>query len=89
MSDGTPFLKLEQQMGEGKGIKTRESGLSVVVWLWECTCDHACKKVRFQRIMQTTVPHSSPESDVRNWWGIFYQFNCHGLICALIVPPPR
>ena len=51
MSYGTPFLKLEQQMGEGKGIKTRESGLSVVVWLWECTRDHACKKVRFQRIM--------------------------------------
>ena len=58
MSDGTPFLKLEQQMGEGKGIKTRESGLSVVVWLWECTRDYACKKVRFQRIMQTTVTYS-------------------------------
>ena len=31
MSDGTPFLKLEQQMGEGKGIKTRESGLDLAV----------------------------------------------------------
>jgi len=56
ISNGTPFLELEQQMGGGKKeyLKARDIRRAFV-WLWEYTHDHAHKKIGFQRIMQMAV----------------------------------